>query len=445
MTDAIVAEGLVKRYGSVVALDGLDLRPCPRAPSWACSVPTAPARRRRCGCSPRCSRPTRDRRASPGSTCASRPSELRTKIGLSGQYAAVDDNLTGFENLDMVGRLYHLGRARSRERARELLARFDLEDAADRPVKGYSGGMRRRLDLAGALVAKPSVLFLDEPTTGLDPRIRLGMWDGDRGTGQGAARTLLLTTQYLEEADRLADQIAVIDHGQVIAEGTADQLKDQVGGERLELSVATSAELDTAETHAGRPRRRPDRGRRPPAPPHRAGRGRVLRADGGDPAAGRRVGEGARHRAAQADARRRVPRADRPRRGRPLQGGTRSEAAASARGRRGRRQAQPDQDQTRAGPAGVLHRVADHVRAAVRLRVRRLDRDPRHGLPRVPDGGHLRADGAVRRHHHRQRSRRGHDQGHHRQVPLAADGALGRAGRPHHRPTWSTTRWSSSS
>jgi ABC-2 type transport system ATP-binding protein len=173
--------------------------------------------------------------------------ELRTKIGLSGQYAAVDDNLTGFENLDMVGRLYHLGRARSRERARELLARFDLEDAADRPVKGYSGGMRRRLDLAGALVAKPTVLFLDEPTTGLDPRSRLGMWDVIEELVKGGT-TLLLTTQYLEEADRLADQIAVIDRGKVIAEGTADQLKDQVGGERLELSVATSAELGSAAT-----------------------------------------------------------------------------------------------------------------------------------------------------------------------------------------------------
>jgi ABC-2 type transport system ATP-binding protein len=176
--------------------------------------------------------------------------ELRKKIGLSGQYAAVDDNLTGFENLDMVGRLYHLGRSRSRERARELLARFDLVDAADRPVKGYSGGMRRRLDLAGALVAKPTVLFLDEPTTGLDPRSRLGMWDVIEELVKGGT-TLLLTTQYLEEADRLADQIAVIDRGIVIAEGTSDQLKDQVGGERLELSVATSAELGTARSALG--------------------------------------------------------------------------------------------------------------------------------------------------------------------------------------------------
>jgi ABC-2 type transport system ATP-binding protein len=161
---------------------------------------------------------------------------LRAQIGLAGQYAAVDENLTGRENLVLVGRLYHLGRKASRDRADELLARFELVDAAQRPVRTYSGGMRRRLDLAAALVARPAVIFLDEPTTGLDPRSRLSLWETieDR---VAAGTTVLLTTQYLDEADRLADSIAVIDHGDVIAKGTSDELKDRVGGEKLEVTL----------------------------------------------------------------------------------------------------------------------------------------------------------------------------------------------------------------
>ena len=171
--------------------------------------------------------------------------EVRRSIGLSGQYAAVDENLTGRENLWMFGRLYRLTSAEARQRADELLGQFGLEDAADRVAKTYSGGMRRRLDLAGALVARPRLLFLDEPTTGLDPRSRLGMWDVIRDQVREGT-TLLLTTQYLEEADELADEIAVVDHGRIIARGTADDLKSQVGGERIEVVVHRRDELERA-------------------------------------------------------------------------------------------------------------------------------------------------------------------------------------------------------
>jgi ABC-2 type transport system ATP-binding protein len=175
------------------------------------------------------------------------PRSVRARIGLTGQYAAVDERLTGFESLEHVGRLFHLRPKEAKARAAELLERFDLSDAGGRVVKGYSGGMRRRLDIAMSLVSRPAVLFLDEPTTGLDPRSRLGMWDLiEELVAEGT--TTLLTTQYLDEAERLADDIVVIDHGTVIAKGTAEELKGQLGGDRLEVTVARADELDrTAE------------------------------------------------------------------------------------------------------------------------------------------------------------------------------------------------------
>ena len=239
--DVIVAEGLVKRYRDVTAVDGVSLSVAAGSVLGVLG-PNGAGKTTTVRILTTLIRPDAGHASVAGKDVVKDPGAVRRLIGVSGQYAAVDEYLTGYENLEMVGRLYHLPRADARSRARELLAQFRLEDAADRPAKGYSGGMRRRLDLAGALVARPPVIFLDEPTTGLDPRGRGEMWDVIADLVREGT-TLLLTTQYLEEVDRLADEIIVVDHGKVIARGTADQLKDQVGGERLEITVTDHAQL----------------------------------------------------------------------------------------------------------------------------------------------------------------------------------------------------------
>jgi ABC-2 type transport system ATP-binding protein len=233
---AILAEGLQKSYGKTRALDGLDLS-VEEGTVLGLLGPNGAGKTTAVRILTTLLIPDAGRAEVAGLDVVRQAGELRALIGLTGQYAAVDEYLTGRENLEMVGRLYHLSKKQARRRADELLERFDLVDAATRLVKTYSGGMRRRLDLAASLVFSPPVLFLDEPTTGLDPRSRITMWDiiGELVSG---GTTLLLTTQYLDEADRLADRIAVVDAGRVIAEGTSAELKARVGGETLEVTVA---------------------------------------------------------------------------------------------------------------------------------------------------------------------------------------------------------------
>jgi ABC-2 type transport system ATP-binding protein len=241
---AVHAEGLVKHFGEVKALDGIDLT-VERGQVVGLLGPNGAGKTTTVRILATLLQPTAGHATVSGFDVVKHPDDVRRAIGLTGQYAAVDEYLTGRENLRMFGDLYHLSRSYVKKRSADLLDWFDLSEAADRPARTYSGGMRRRLDLAASLVAQPSILFLDEPTTGLDPRSRLGLWEVINNL-VAAGTTVLLTTQYLEEADQLAQDIVVIDHGKVIAHGTAEQLKDQIGGDRIEVSVTDVAAVPRA-------------------------------------------------------------------------------------------------------------------------------------------------------------------------------------------------------
>ncbi|MBJ2121754.1 ATP-binding cassette domain-containing protein [Arthrobacter sp. MSA 4-2] len=250
----IEASGLKKTYrsksGPVHALAGMDLS-VPRGTVKALLGPNGAGKTTVVKVLTTLIRPTEGTALVDGIDVLSNPKAARRIIGVSGQYAAVDENLTGFENLEMVGRLYHLSAREAKRRAQDLIEQFELTEAGNRPVKGFSGGMRRRIDLAGALVINPKVLFLDEPTTGLDPRSRLSLWGIIKNLVSDGT-TLLLTTQYLEEADQLSDDIAVIDGGRVIAEGTADELKAQIGGHRVVVTLVNPADAGAAREILGR-------------------------------------------------------------------------------------------------------------------------------------------------------------------------------------------------
>jgi ABC-2 type transport system ATP-binding protein len=244
MTLAIKASGLAKAYGDVIALNGIDIE-VEQGTVLGLLGPNGSGKTTTVRILATLLQADSGTASVGGFDVVTQPDQVRSVIGLTGQYAAVDEYLTGRENLELFGRLFHLSKFDAAKRATELLERFDLSDAADRGIKGYSGGMRRRLDLAASLIGRPNVLFLDEPTTGLDPRSRQGMWAVIEDLiAEGT--TVLLTTQYLEEADQLANHIVVLDHGSVIAKGTSNELKAQVGGDRIEIVVESASDVAKA-------------------------------------------------------------------------------------------------------------------------------------------------------------------------------------------------------
>ena len=387
----------------------------------ACSAPTGRARRRPSASSPPSSPPTRAAPGSTGTTSSATPKQVRETIGLTGQYASVDELLTGEQNLTMIGQLLNLSGKQAKARAKELLDWFDLTEAAKRPAKTYSGGMRRRLDLAASLVGRPSVIFLDEPTTGLDPSKREDMWSVVRSLVDDGS-TVLLTTQYLEEADALADEITVIDKGSVIAHDTPDGLKRVVGGQRLTVRPVDPSRLEETAaiigTLAG-------------APAEQTHRGVVVR-----PRHGRR---GARRRRSTASAR---PVSRSPSSPSTSPASTRSSspspAAPTRRPRPSRRcsherarapPAQPRAGQTQpdrgpAQPRGAAGRddPARHLHRAVHVHLRRRDRRRLPaGLPAVPAPGRARADGGVRQRRDRREPLHRHPEGRLRPLPQPPD------------------------
>ena len=460
---AVRVEGVVKRFGATVALDGAGLE-VPAGMVFGLLGPNGAGKTTLVRILATLLAPDAGRAEVLGHDVVREPAAVRELIGLTGQFAAVDELLTGRENLEMFGRLFKLSHEQARRRAGELLERFELAQAADRPARTYSGGMRRRLDIASSLLTRPRVLFLDEPTTGLDPRSRNEIWAIVRELQRGGT-TLLLTTQYLEEADQLADRIAVIDRGKVIAEGTGNELKDRVGGQILEVELSSVAQRDRAQALlAGvgcgepQPDERPDR-LTLPAP--RNGLQLVEEAAAGLRRAQIGVSDIGLRRPTLDDVflqltgappsedgggpSPRTRRRPRPRQPAPGRAGASQAGPAAAppvaagralgghRHRRGHRP-QPASLHPPAGPAGLLHHPAGLVRAAVRLRVRRRDRPlaaARGRLRRLPAARDLRPVGHLRRLADGGRPEGRPDTRGGRPVPVHADGPLRGAGRAH--------------